>query len=48
MVGQLGDFQWLDIHPIPILATLSKVSGVPKDIDFQCKMNRKNNRDSIR
>ena len=35
MVGQLGDFLWLNIHPIPILATFSKVSGRPKEMTNQ-------------
>ena len=31
MVGQLGDFQMLNVHPSPDLVTFSKISGSPKD-----------------
>ena len=32
MLGQLGAFQGLNIHLIPVLATFSKISSRPKDI----------------
>ena len=34
MLGQLGDFQRLNVHPTPDLATFSKISGSPKDMVF--------------
>ena len=34
MVGQLGDFQWLNILPTPDLATFPNINDNPKNIDM--------------
>ena len=39
--ANLVDFQWLNIHPIPFLATLSKSSGSPKDKKKKKKKKKK-------
>ena len=31
-MSELGDIQGLNIHPIPIFATIPKFSGSPKDV----------------